>query len=95
MLSTLKRLAVASALMLALGLISGPNAFAQVVRTSGSGYVPVRATGRQCNDNSCGTRVVLGARLPAGSVVQAIRYYTTAGGPPGQRSKAHIFPLPA
>ena len=83
MLTIVRRLGITSTLILGLGMTSS-IVYGQEVHTAGSGYVAVPATGRICYDSSCAVRVVLSARIPPkATIVGAVRYYTTAGGPDG------------
>ena len=82
---------------MALGHLTGfgQNRAAQVVnqkQTYGSGYIHVPAVGHNCNDNSCGVRVVLRAELPENATVLAVRYYTTAGGEEGDHELRAVNP---
>lgn len=61
-------------------------------QTYGTGYVHVPAVGHNCNDNSCGVRVLLRVELPENATVVAIRYYTTAGGEEGDHALRAVNP---
>jgi hypothetical protein len=71
---------------------SRPPQVANQKQTYGSGYIHVPAVGHNCNDNSCGVRVVLRAELPENATVLAIRYYTTAGGEEGDHALRAVNP---